>query len=65
MVCADADGQHTPADIAAVARRVRETGRMTLGVRALTGPVPLRSRLGNRATALLFRGATGWRLRDT
>ena len=65
VVCADADGQHTPADIAAVARRVRETGRMTLGVRALTGPVPLRSRLGNRATALLFRGATGWRLRDT
>ena len=38
---------------------------MTLGVRAFTGPVPLRSRLGNRTTALLFRGATGWRLRDT
>ena len=65
VVCADADGQHTPADIAAVAHRVRETGHMTLGVRAFTGPVPLRSRLGNRATALLFRGATGWRLRDT
>ena len=65
VVCADADGQHTPADIAAVASRVRETGRMTLGVRAFTGPVPLRSRLGNSATALLFRGATGWRLRDT
>ena len=65
VVCADADGQHTPADIAAVAHRVRETGHMTLGVRAFTGPVPLRSRLGNSATALLFRGATGWRLRDT
>ena len=65
VVCADADGQHTPADIAAVAHRVRETGHMTLGVRAFTGPVPLRSRLGNSATALLFRGATGWRRRDT
>ncbi|MGK2349532.1 glycosyltransferase [Actinomyces sp. W5033] len=65
VVCADADGQHTPADIAAVARRVRESGRMTLGVREFTGKVPARSRIGNDVTALLFRGATGWRLRDT
>ncbi|MDU0347404.1 bifunctional glycosyltransferase family 2/GtrA family protein [Actinomyces sp. MRS3W] len=65
IVCADADGQHRPADIAAVARRVRETGRMTLGVRRFTGKVPLRSRIGNDATALLFRLATGWKLRDT
>ncbi|MDO4244377.1 MAG: bifunctional glycosyltransferase family 2/GtrA family protein [Actinomyces sp.] len=65
VVCADADGQHTPADIAAVAARVRATGRMTLGVRMFTGQVPLRSRVGNDVTALLFRGATGWRLRDT
>ena len=65
VVCADADGQHTPSDIEAVAARVRETGHMTLGVRRFTGPVPLRSRIGNDATALLFRGATGWRLGDT
>ena len=65
VVCADADGQHTPSDIAAVARRVHATGHMTLGVREFTGPVPLRSRIGNDVTALLFRGATGWRLRDT
>ena len=65
VVCADADGQHTPSDIASVARRVRATGRMALGVREFTGSVPLRSRLGNDVTALLFRGATGWRLRDT
>ena len=65
VVCADADGQHTPSDIASVARRVHATGRMTLGVREFTGSVPLRSRLGNDVTALLFRGATGWRLRDT
>lgn len=65
VVCADADGQHTPHDVAAVAARVRETGRMTLGVREFTGRVPARSRIGNDLTALLFRGATGWRLRDT
>ena len=51
VVCADADGQHTPSDIEAVRR--------------FTGPVPLRSRIGNDVTALLFRGATGWRLGDT
>ena len=65
VVCADADGQHTPSDIEAVATRVRETRHMTLGVRRFTGPVPLRSRIGNDVTALLFRGATGWRLGDT
>lgn len=65
VVCADADGQHTPTDIAAVAARVRRTRRMTLGVRRFTGSVPLRSRIGNTATALLFRGATGWALGDT
>ena len=65
VVCADADGQHTPSDIEAVAARVRETGHMTLGVRHFSGPVPLRSRIGNDVTALLFRGATGWRLADT
>ncbi|WP_234416033.1 MULTISPECIES: bifunctional glycosyltransferase family 2/GtrA family protein [unclassified Actinomyces] len=65
VVCADADGQHRPADIAAVARRVHTTGHMTLGVRRLTGPVPARSRIGNGVTALLFRLATGWRLGDT
>lgn len=65
VVCADADGQHTPSDIAAVARQVRNSGHMTLGVRRFTGPVPLRSRVGNSLTALLFRGATGWRLGDT
>ena len=65
VVCADPDGQHTPSDIEAVAARVRETGHMTLGVRRFTGPVPLRSRIGNDVTALLFRSATGWKLSDT
>lgn len=65
VVCADADGQHAIPDILAVAERVRVSGRMVLGVREFTGAVPLRSRVGNTATRLLFRAATGRNVRDT
>ncbi|SCF28313.1 glycosyltransferase family 2 protein [Micromonospora mirobrigensis] len=65
VVCADADGQHRTEDIVRVARRVRETGRMVLGVRRFTGRVPLRSRVGNEVTRLLFRAVTGCPVRDT
>ena len=47
-VTVDADGQHRPADILAVARTaVRHPGALTVGVRAFSGRVPLRSRFGN------------------
>jgi len=65
VVCADADGQHPPADIRRVGEHVAETRRMTLGVRRFTGDVPLRSRFGNRLTARLFRVATGQDIGDT
>ncbi|WP_259390641.1 bifunctional glycosyltransferase family 2/GtrA family protein [Actinomyces sp. 2119] len=65
VVCADADGQHKPEDIADVASRVRHSRHMTLGVRRFRGPVPLRSRVGNTVTSLLLRAVTGWRLHDT
>ncbi|MFC0003792.1 glycosyltransferase family 2 protein [Micromonospora siamensis] len=65
VVCADGDGQHRTEDILRVARRVRETGRMVLGVRRFTGRVPLRSRVGNEVTRLLFRAVTGCPVRDT
>lgn len=66
VVTADADGQHTPADI----RRVAEAGLaypqgLVLGVRAFTGRVPLRSRFGNAWSRLLFRLLTGLSVRDT
>ena len=65
VVCADSDGQHTPADVLRVADRVAAGASLVLGVRGFTGTVPLRSRLGNSATRGLFRLATGRTVRDT
>lgn len=65
VICADADGQHHATDIAAVAARVEETGRMTLGVRPAGPEMPFRSRLGYTVTEALFRAVTGRAVRDT
>ena len=66
VVCADSDGQHTPADVLAVARRVAASRTaMVLGARQLSGPVPTRSRLGNGLTRRLFFLTTGLDLTDT
>ncbi|MGC5021347.1 glycosyltransferase family 2 protein [Micromonospora sp. DT47] len=65
VVCADFDGQHRVADVLRVAERTRTTGRMVLGVRRLDGEVPLRSRVGNAVTRVLFRAVTGCAVRDT
>jgi putative flippase GtrA len=65
VVCADSDGQHSPGDVLRVATRVRDGGKLVLGVRAFTGAVPLRSRFGNAVTRTLFRLATGQDVRDT
>lgn len=71
VVCADSDGQHGIADIAAVAAAVagiERTGRLrtlVLGAREFTGPVPSRSRVGNAVTRRLVLLVTGLDLRDT
>ena len=65
VVCADSDGQHTPADVLAVADRVTAGAPLVLGARGFTGDVPARSRMGNSATRVLFRLATGRTVRDT
>ncbi len=66
IVTADADGQHTAEDIVCVARALATvTDRPVLGSRALSGPVPLRSRLGNVLMRTFFRALTGTRLQDT
>ncbi|MGA5300374.1 glycosyltransferase family 2 protein [Nucisporomicrobium flavum] len=64
VVCADADGQHRADEVRRVAERVRETGRMVLGVRSFAG-MPLRSRVGNTLTCRLFEAVTGRLVRDT
>ncbi len=51
VVTADADGQHSPEDVLAVARFVEEHPcTLVLGARAFGSDVPLRSRFGNEAT---------------
>lgn len=66
VVTADADGQHAPEDIARVGRTLlQDRTRCVLGVRALQGDVPLRSRLGNTLTRKLFTALTGTALTDT
>ena len=66
VVTADADGQHLPEDVVRVAARVGEDPGMVLGVRSFGGDdVPLRSRVGNRVSAVLVRAATGRALADT
>lgn len=65
VVTADADGQHTPHDIEQVAATLDAGRALVLGVRAFSGAVPARSRVGNAATSAVFRLATRQRLGDT
>ncbi len=65
IVTADADGQHTPDDIARVAEAVLEKGGLVIGSRQFTGKVPARSRFGNTVTRLVFRIASGKEIGDT
>ncbi|MFI7598080.1 glycosyltransferase family 2 protein [Actinoplanes sp. NPDC049681] len=64
VVCADADGQHSVADVLRVAERTAASGHTVLGVRSFAR-MPLRSRVGNTATRVLFRAATGRPVDDT
>jgi glycosyltransferase involved in cell wall biosynthesis len=70
VVTADADGQHTPADILRVAEALACTvaganARTVLGTRSFHGPVPLRSRFGNTLTCWIFWFSTGMKVSDT
>lgn len=66
-VTADADSQHSAADILRVADALRRRpGSLVLGVRDFSAPgVPLRSRLGNRLTCAAMALCCGIRLTDT
>ena len=66
-VTVDADGQHRPQDIRRVAQElISHPQALTLGVRSFTqAGVPLRSRLGNLLTRLVFWVLVGKFVRDT
>lgn len=69
VVTADADGQHTAADILKVAAVLFESPtRVVLGARSFGGAIggtPLRSRAGNEITRLVMRAVTGQKISDT
>lgn len=66
VVTADADGQHHPEDVMAVAEFAEaHPGSLVLGVRTFSERVPLRSRLGNRATRAVMHVVVGQKLSDT
>lgn len=66
VVSADCDGQHTVADIGAVAAALSAADdALVLGVREFTGEVPWRSRFGNAFSRAAFALATRLRLTDT
>ncbi len=70
VVTADADGQHSPDDIVHIGSQltqpdVHESAAVVLGVREFADDVPLRSKLGNRITRMVFRALYGQRVTDT
>lgn len=66
FVTADSDGQHLVEDIVRVGETVTaQPHQIVLGARAFVGNVPLRSRFGNKVTAVLFKLATGQPVSDT
>ena len=66
VVTGDADGQHHPDDIEAVAHRLeRHPDSLVLGCRSFGKDVPLRSRFGNIATRKIMYALLGQKLTDT
>jgi putative flippase GtrA len=66
IITADADGQHTSADIkAAIDMQRTHPDALVIGVRKFGGKVPLRSRIGNTITRGVFHYITGNKVSDT
>ena len=67
IVTCDADGQHRPCDIDAVAKRLSEenSDALVLGSRKFDKDVPLRSQIGNTVTRWIYSLASHVKVRDT
>lgn len=70
IVTVDADGQHLPKDVVAVAEKLdqcqgRREGCLVIGQREFKEKVPLRSLVGNVATKYVFYFFVGQKLEDT
>jgi len=66
VVTIDADGQHKPDDVTAVASMFRANPKtLVIGSRAIPDYAPLRNRLGNRLTRKMVKWFMGIDLSDT
>lgn len=66
VVTLDADGQHSIADAVSVTERASQAPEsLVLGTRSFKGKVPLRSRMGNLITRVVFRLSAGTDISDT
>ncbi|MDA9900190.1 bifunctional glycosyltransferase family 2/GtrA family protein [Planktomarina temperata] len=67
VVTLDADGQHLASDVVRVANATSDPGNhlLVLGSRKFTNATPLKSRIGNNFTALIFKYVYGYDLKDT
>lgn len=66
VVTADADGQHAIDDILAVAAELAsKPAALVMGSRTFAEGTPLRSRVGNNVSRVVYRGLLGLKLRDT
>jgi glycosyltransferase involved in cell wall biosynthesis len=66
VVTADADGQHSAEDVLSIANALQQNpNSICLGSRKFSAGIPLKSAIGNRLTAAIFRLVTGVALSDT
>ena len=64
IVTADSDGQHAIEDIERVAKHTRKTDGIVLGMRDLSEKIPIKSRIGNDMSKIVYTIVTGVYLRD-
>lgn len=64
FITADADGQHSTEDIVGIREKMRSGDDFILGTRDFKGNTPLRSRVGNSMSRLVFAVASGYYLSD-
>ena len=64
IVTADSDGQHAIEDIVRVAKLTRKTDGIVLGMRDLSEKIPIKSRIGNDMSKVVYTIVTGVYLRD-
>ncbi|MGN1129972.1 MAG: glycosyltransferase family 2 protein [Ruminococcus sp.] len=64
FITADADGQHSVEDIIKISRALKDNNEIILGTRDLKSNIPLRSKIGNDLSRVVYSLVTGKYLYD-